>query len=166
MKKCDLCGKNPAAMKVRQMDKDGNRTEIEVCVECARKRGFTEVEKLKFDVAQILAEMKDEVADEDRKLICSRCGLSFAEFKRQGRLGCAGCYDTFREKLEPLVRRIHNAVQHVGKTTNSGRKHAEFSMNVQKLREDLQTAIKAEDYERAARLRDELSQAEKYAGGG
>ena len=147
-------------MKVSQLDKDGKVTDIAVCAECARRRGFTEVEKLKAGVAEIIAELKTRVEDGDTKLVCRNCGMSYAEFKRQGRLGCAECYVSFHDELVPLVRRIHGAAQHVGRTASGGRKQAQVKMNVQKLREALTSAIKEEDYEKAAALRDQLRKAE------
>jgi protein arginine kinase activator len=161
MKMCDLCGKGEATMRVSQLDKNGTVTEISVCAECARERGFTEVEKLKASVGEIIAELKTRIADGDAKKVCSRCGLSYAEFKRQGRLGCAECYSSFHDELLPLIRRIHDAVQHVGRTASGGRKHAQMKMNMQKLREALSGAIQAEDYEKAAALRDQLRRSEE-----
>ena len=160
MKECDLCGKGEATMKVSQLDKDGKVTEISVCAECARQRGFTEVGKLKAGVAEIIAELKTRVDEGDSKLICGNCGLSYAEFKQQGRLGCADCYVSFHDKLAPLIRRIHGAVQHVGRTASGGRKQAQVKMNVQKLRDALSGAIQDEDYEKAAALRDKLRRTE------
>ena len=160
MKLCDLCGKVEATMKVSQLDKDGKVTEISVCAECARQRGFTEVGKLKAGVAEIIAELKTRVDEGDSKLICGNCGLSYAEFKQQGRLGCADCYVSFHDKLAPLIRRIHGAVQHVGRTASGGRKQAQVKMNVQKLRDALSGAIQDEDYEKAAALRDKLRRTE------
>ncbi len=160
MKLCDLCAQTEATMKVSQLDKDGKVTEIAVCADCARQRGFTEVEKLKAGVAEIIAELKTRVDEGDSKLVCRNCGMSYAEFKRQGRLGCAECYVSFHDELLPLIRRIHGAVQHVGRTASGGRKQAQVKMNVQKIREALTGAIQAEDYEKAAALRDQLKQAE------
>jgi protein arginine kinase activator len=160
MKACDLCGKGDATMKVSQLDKDGKVTEISVCAECARQRGFTDVGKLKAGAAEIIAELKTRVDEGDAKLICRNCGLSYAEFKQQGRLGCADCYVSFHDQLVPLIRRIHGAVQHVGRTASGGRKQAQARMNVQKLRDALSGAIQDEDYEKAAALRDQLKRTE------
>jgi protein arginine kinase activator len=161
MKVCDLCGKGEATMNVSQLDKDGKVTEISVCAECASQRGFTEVQQLKAGVAEIIAELKTRVDEADSKLVCQNCGLSYAEFKRQGRLGCADCYVSFHDELLPLIRRIHDAVQHVGRTASGGRKQAQVKMNIQKLREALSGAIQAEDYEKAAALRDQLKRTEE-----
>lgn len=164
MKKCDLCQENDATMTVRRMDKDGNVTELEVCADCARKRGFSEAEKLKMSVAEVLAEIRSRVSADDDKVFCTSCGMSFAEFKRLGRLGCAGCYQSFEKRLEPLVRRIQGAVQHVGKASASGPGVKQPRTSAKRLREELQSAIRAEDYERAAELRDQLNRAEKADG--
>jgi len=161
MKACDLCGKGEATMKVSQLDKDGKVTEMSICAECARQRGFTEVEKLKANSAEIITELKTRIDEGDSKLVCPSCGLSYAEFKRQGRLGCADCYVSFHDQLVPLIRRIHDAVQHVGRTASGGRKQAQMKMNAQKLREALSGAIQDEDYEKAAALRDQLRKTEE-----
>jgi len=158
-KTCDLCGDNQAELKVRQVDKDGKATEIEVCAECARRRGFAEVGKIQLDIAQIVAEMKDKVVDEDAKLVCDVCKMTFADFKRQGRAGCAHCFVAFDDKLEPLVRRVQGAAQHVGRAIRSGRKDAQLEMSVERLDAELKSAIQAENYEKAAGLRDQLSRA-------
>jgi protein arginine kinase activator len=147
---------------VRQLDKEGKATELAICAECARKRGFTSVEDLKQNAAEILAELKARIADSDREVKCPRCKMSFAEFKKLGRLGCAECYRTFAEELRPLVRRLHSSVQHVGKSPQQGRKLAQERLELQRLRAELEQAIRDEDYERAASLRDRL----KKAGGG
>lgn len=160
MKVCDICGKNEAQIRVRQLDKEGRATDLMVCGECAKKRGLTGVEETKIKSAEVLSELRAKVDEIDRKIVCARCGMNFAEFKRRGRLGCAECYHTFARQLEPLLRRLHGAVQHVGKTAQQGRKRAQERLEVQRLRAELQRAIKEEDYERAAALRDRLKRAE------
>ncbi len=161
MKACDLCGKGEGTMRVRQLDKDGRATEIMICGECARLRGLGEVEKLKANVAEIITDLKTRIDEGDAKLICQTCGLSYADFKKQGRLGCAECYTSFHDQLLPLIRRIHDAVQHVGRTASGGRKQAQLKMNLQKLRDALSGAIQDEDYEKAAALRDQLKRTEE-----
>ncbi|MBM3313151.1 hypothetical protein FJY70_01000 [candidate division WOR-3 bacterium] len=160
MKPCDLCGKNEGIVKVSRLDQDGKSTEVVLCPECARRSGFSEVAKLKENAAEIVAELKSKVEEHDAQLLCRNCGLSYADFKRQGRLGCAQCYTWFHDELAPLVRRIHGAIQHVGRTASGGRKQAQVKMNLIKLRDDLTGAIQAEDYEKAAALRDQLRKTE------
>jgi protein arginine kinase activator len=155
-KQCDVCAKNEAVMKVRQVDKDGNASELSICVECAQKRGLTKVEELKTNVAELLDEMKGRIEAKDSKALCPRCGMSYADFKRQGRVGCAQCYTAFHDQLVPVLRRLHSAAQHVGKTTSTGRKAAQERLTAEWLRGELKKAVDGEDYERAATLRDQL----------
>jgi protein arginine kinase activator len=77
---------------------------------------------------------------------CAACGMSAAEFKAAGRLGCAHDYDALRPALEPLLERIHRALAHAGK--------APRAVRVRDWRRRLGAAVAAEDYEEAARLRD------------
>lgn len=157
---CDLCGKREAILRVRQVEK-GGAVNLRVCAECARARGFAEAGRIKTAATEVLAEIKQSVVEGDETLVCPGCGMTFAEFKRKGRLGCARCYPAFEEQLRPLIRRIQGAVQHVGRTARVGRKRAREQMAVARLRAELDSAIAAEDYERAARVRDELGRAEK-----
>jgi len=159
MRLCDLCGKREAALTVRQLDKEGKATELAICAECARKRGFTSVEDLKQNAHEILAELKAKIGEKDKEVVCPSCKMSFADFKKLGRLGCAECYRTFAEQLRPLIRRLHSSVQHVGKSPQQGRKRAQERLEVERLRAELEQAIRDEDYERAASLRDRLKRA-------
>ncbi|MFO7675602.1 MAG: UvrB/UvrC motif-containing protein [bacterium] len=161
-RKCSLCGRREATLRVRQVDKDG-ASDLDICAECARIRGFTEARQIKANACEILDDMKKSVSESDGALVCPGCGLTFAEFKRKGRLGCARCYLAFEEQLRPLVQRLQGAAQHVGRAAKAGRRRAREQMAVVRLRAELEAAIVAEDYEQAARLRDELGRAEKDA---
>jgi protein arginine kinase activator len=88
---------------------------------------------------------------------CSFCGLTFADFRRTGRLGCPHCYETFGEQLPRLLRRIHGGVKHVGKVYLPPDPTAsELEKRLEGLRRGLDRAVHDEDFERAAELRDEI----------
>lgn len=164
MKPCDICGRNDAVMRVRQLAKDGTASEIEVCQSCAQARGLVETHEIRSDATAVLAGLREQVEASDETAQCPACGASFADFKRKGQLGCAECYAAFRERLLPLVRRLHGAVQHVGKTPSAGRKQAQAKMSLLQLRDELAVAVNSEDYEKAAALRDRLRRAEDETG--
>lgn len=88
---------------------------------------------------------------------CPTCGMTMARFRQRGLLGCADCYTTFETELTPLIERAHEGhTQHVGKVPT--RRHgveAHFN-RISALRRQLSEAVGAEQYERAAKLRDEL----------
>ena len=81
------------------------------------------------------------------------CGITLAEFKAEGRLGCANDYDSLRGALEPLLERIHRSVIHAGK--------APRAVRLREWKRQMQAAVAAEEYEEAARLRDLIRKAEK-----
>jgi protein arginine kinase activator len=109
---------------------------------------------------------------------CDACGITYADFKQGGLLGCERDYSTFEKELTPLISRAHEgATHHTGKTPNrkegsgsgSGVGSGVGSMasevkkkkvDIVKLKRELENAIKAEDYERAAKLRDQIRRAE------
>ncbi len=95
-------------------------------------------------------------------LVCPDCGLKYAQFRADGRLGCPADYDNFREPLEPILERVHRNLRHVGKVPRAVQaRHARQERA--ELERLLQDAIATEHYEEAARLRDRIR--EKDAAG-
>src|SRR5688572_1513632 len=93
---------------------------------------------------------------------CPSCGISFAEFREKGRLGCPNDYEFFEEHLTPLLEKIHGATEHRGRLPQ-GSLDAAGKRNdlLLRLRRDLLQAVKGEQYEAAARLRDEIRRVEE-----
>ncbi len=94
---------------------------------------------------------------------CPICGLSWAQFKQGGIFGCSHDYTQFEARVLPLLKRAQEgAHQHVGKVPAKMRNRGDDRQVITlRLRRDLQLAIDAENYEQAARLRDELRQIEQ-----
>ena len=113
-----------------------------------------------------IATLKAVDADEDDSFtyelvaddfqICPCCGVSFQDFRRDGLLGCAADYSTFRELLEPLLASIHGSTRHVGKRARSSATSNERNASLVRLRNELRDAVEVEDYERASLLRDQI----------
>jgi protein arginine kinase activator len=105
-----------------------------------------------------------QTAEELEKLdkrACPECGITFFEFRNQGRLGCAHDYVFFEAELDPLISNIHGATQHVGKKPKRGGDlGTERRSDLSRLRKELDKAIKREDYEQASQLRDQIRQME------
>jgi protein arginine kinase activator len=124
------------------------------------------LEDAKFPLAHFISSMMQDMtsgaprerADEvDAK--CSECGLSFQEFSRTGRLGCGHCYESFRASMQELLRRIHGNTTHEGRRPQRApKKVKEQSQDttLKQLKTDLDRAIADEDFELAAKLRDEI----------
>jgi protein arginine kinase activator len=101
----------------------------------------------------------DELAVLDKKA-CDMCGITFFEFRNQGRLGCPHDYEQFEKELEPLIANVHGATQHTGRRPDRGGGPLPESTSeltsVIGLRREMQEAIAAEDYERARQIRDAI----------
>ena len=117
-----------------------------------------------FPLAEILsglAQPAPETAATEPKdeLTCSACGLTFTEFTRQGRFSCGECYSAFRSRLEPILRKIHGASLHRGRNPEHAHLDDQAAVPIKeeaRLDAELTKAIAAEDFERAAELRDKL----------
>jgi len=92
---------------------------------------------------------------------CANCGLTYADFKKIGRLGCSECYDTFKKYLGPLLKKIHGSILHFGKSPFKVARVLDEREDLQALRNQLQKAIETEEFEEAARIRDKIKELEK-----
>ena len=98
--------------------------------------------------------------EEESQVRCSNCVISFSEFREQGRLGCPTCYEEFREDLVPLLENIHEEAVHCGKRPVRSPSQSEDQQRLIQLRNQQNEAIEREDYEAAAKLRDEITELE------
>lgn len=154
---CDICGKNKATVHLTEIV-DEQMTELHLCEGCAREKG-AQMEK-HFGLADLLAGLADlggqlETADKV-KIECTRCGMTYQDFKKIGRFGCGQCYQAFKKNLLPLLKRIHGSTQHTGKTPIKVGKVTKAMSELQELKAKLQGAIQMEEFEEAANLRDRI----------
>ena len=87
---------------------------------------------------------------------CPLCGADYAELAAVGKVGCPACYTVFSEELSEVVRAIHGHSEHRGKLSAGYRAKRERLSRLEILRGQLKKAVEAEEYERAAGLRDEI----------
>ncbi len=152
---CQRCREDATVHLVETVE--GRRQELHLCSGCARKAGLGPSPApgpgLLDDVLQglILAHVGELVGELARKT-CPDCGLRFMEFRADGRLGCPNDYPLFLGGLLPLLRKSQAATRHVGKVPR--RRPADPGRL--RTRAKLREAVAREDYELAARLRDEL----------
>ncbi|MEM8865968.1 MAG: UvrB/UvrC motif-containing protein [Planctomycetota bacterium] len=107
-----------------------------------------------------VSETAEDLARLDER-VCPVCGISFLEFRKQGRLGCPHDYKHFAEELEPLLVNIHGEATHVGKSPKHGGADAEQQTQLIRLRREMKDAVATEDYERASQLRDQIKDIEQ-----
>ena len=161
---CGECGKCEAKVSCTEFA-DGKATTWSLCEECARKRGVSaSLSSLSGPLVNILMGLLEEVGREEAVEAgpgCDACGLTLSEFRRTGRLGCSACYGTFREELRPLLRRIHGSGEHTGRVPGSLEVSEGPRREILRLRSELDRAVKREEYERAAALRDLIRKKEE-----
>jgi protein arginine kinase activator len=164
--KCQECDRQ-ATFHITELS-DGKPQELHLCEECARKY-LTEPEEVSAETSASLAGMLaqqlavGETAEELARLeqkACPDCGITFLEFRKNGRLGCPNDYTFFAEELEPLILNIHGETLHTGKIPQRCGGQSKRQTELIRLRRDMKEAVTKEDYERASRIRDQIQQFE------
>jgi protein arginine kinase activator len=160
---CERCKKAQATFHLTNLEPSGSKVERHLCERCSAEEGFLSQKppvKLNEFLESFIAGGKLAGAAVSG-MVCEECGISYIEFRNQGLLGCAHDYDAFREPLAKLLERAHDgATHHTGKTPRSLGAPRTTQQDVRKLRKQLEEAVAAEDYERAAALRDRIQKLE------
>ncbi len=159
---CDVCGKHQATVHLTEII-DDQMNELHLCEECAKQKSV-QMES-QFGLSDLLAGLaefeKPTVEKETPVAACPTCKLSYADFKKIGRLGCGDCYAAFKRYLGPLLKRIHGSGQHTGKMPITVTKVVKKTFDAQQLRQRLHQAIEDEAFEEAARIRDQIRDLEQ-----
>jgi len=183
--KCDNCGNKPATVHLTEI-RGGKKIEKHLCEQCAAQsegmpvKQHTPINELLTNFVMAHAGIQKELG-----VTCPHCGITWAEFRQSGLLGCEHDYATFEKDLTPLLKRAHDETHHTGKIPTrassgvgplaaAGPAGAQAvtpavaaapsrrrKVDVGKLRKDLAKAVEVEDYERAAKLRDQIREAEE-----
>lgn len=167
--KCDNCNR-PATVYVTEI-RNGKKIEKHLCEQCAaQSEGMPPAVKSHTPINELLTNFVMAHAGLQKELgtTCDACQITWAEFRQTGLFGCEKDYDVFDKDLTPLLQRAHEgAGHHVGKTparagsAPTAAKPRKKAVDVNKLRKELDRAVELEDYERAAKLRDQIRQAEE-----
>lgn len=161
-RKCDKCEQEATVHEVTI--KGGQKVEKHLCEACAREDGIAiqPSQPISELITKFVMSHSGGRPEGGRAPVCADCGLSFVEFRQQGLLGCHACYGAFEEQLGSLIERAHEgATHHLGKTPKRAGGAIDRQKRIVALRKQLTDAIEAEQYERAASLRDQLLTVEK-----
>lgn len=158
--RCDNCGRHESVIQLTQVENNEMRV-LHLCEECAVERGVElESQKTNAPLADFLAQI-GKVSDAPSVGRCPSCGMTAANLRQTGRLGCAVCYTHYDEHLRSLLRRLHGGTKHVGKVlAPSSPEDGNRTARILSLRRSLQHAVEAEDFEFAASIRDQLRELE------
>lgn len=155
--RCQRCSKNATVHLTEIVN--GEKTEKHLCEDCAQKEGVTI--KAQVPISELLDNLAVAQAEAQQlnSLSCPQCGISWSEFRKSGSLGCPHDYIAFEEPLHEILERAHEgACSHVGKIPQRSASHATDHLKLLMLRKTLRKAVADEDYEAAARIRDQIRQ--------
>jgi protein arginine kinase activator len=147
--------------------KGGKKIEKHLCEQCAAAQPDLPVQA-HTPINELLTNfvMAHSGLTREQSAACEQCGMTWAQFRQTGLFGCEHDYTLFEKDLTPLLQRAHESgTHHIGKVPtrrggSGGVPAARKRMDLSKLRKELQRAVETEDYERAAKLRDQIRDAE------
>ena len=159
--RCEKCPKQ-ATFHITDIVEKGKHREFHFCDEHARQHLAPSDEASEQPISELAKKLivsgqgplrEPSPAD---KQVCPICQISFLEFRNSGRLGCPYDYEVFRDELMPLLENIHGETRHSGKVPRRAPRNTQQQTTLIQLRNELKRAVAAEDYESAARLRDQI----------
>ncbi len=162
---CQNCSKREATTHIKRVV-NGETAQMYLCSSCAAQLGYNDVfSDFGMNFGDFFASVLGEGIKGKASAIkrCEQCGSSYTDISKSGKLGCANCYQTFYEELLPTIQRIHGKTAHNGKNVNDTviETEADSADEVEKLRNEMKTAVEGENFEKAAELRDKIKRLEE-----
>lgn len=164
---CQECHERPAALHFTKIV-NGEKTEIYVCDVCAKEKGYMGYDEDGYSLHNLLSGLFNfenlHINDQQKNAApsvyvtkCPKCGMTYEQFKRKGKFGCAGCYETFSERLNPIFKRVHSGnTRHHGKIPKRTGSGIEHRKKLETLKKQLTKLIDNQEFEQAAQVRDEI----------
>jgi protein arginine kinase activator len=160
---CEICKNNTATVHLTEIV-DGHRTETHLCQNCAQKEGITVKSQLSLNelLSSLIAahqQTDENAAIEKADKVCNECGMTMDIFRKQALLGCPNDYKVFEDELRDVIEKTQdNNSLHIGKIPpfTSSKVEPQKADIIEDLQRRLDLAVKTEDYELAAKLRDQL----------
>jgi len=159
---CEICQSKDATIHLTEIS-DGVRTEMHLCEQCAHEQGVGVKNYIPLNelLSNLLAAGPTEEGPmglTDSGQVCPHCGYTLEKFHEKAVLGCPNDYEVFEKSLLPLIKKAHDgATHHCGKIPSRVPKDSKQQIETARLRRQLEEAVKNEDYELAAELRDKLA---------
>lgn len=165
---CEKCQQNEVAVHLTDIAA-GIKKKYQLCKKCAEDHGVSIQAQLKKHKQFTLTEFygspqsqshqdKDQATDS----ACSQCGMSYSLFRKEGKFGCSHDYQTFRSDLDELMNKIHASSQHRGRAPGRFRQQVSRQVQLDHLREELTQAVSDEQFEEAAKIRDQMRLLESH----
>jgi len=164
---CSNCKKNDANTHIKE-NINGQLREYYLCPNCAKSLNYSNFGKVfDLDLNSFFgsALSKPQVLKKPETEVCETCGAGFDYLIASGKVGCADCYKKFAGKLYPSIQRIHGNTKHSGKIPSIAGKQLKVQRQINELKQQLEEAIKEQEFEKAAEFRDQLKALAKEDGG-
>lgn len=161
---CDKCKKNQANVFVKE-NINGKISEQHLCSECAGGKFIKPSFDNFWDMSAYLTNMfpSSKLQELPEEKICPVCKSSLNDIIQSGKVGCGNCYSVYETELLPNIRRIHGNVLHTGKLPAAQSAEYAKKRKLEKLQDEMKKAIEAQNFEKAAVLRDEIKAFNKEA---
>lgn len=160
---CQICGKREATFHLQEVV-NGKARELHICEVCAKEKGLSESFLIPtFSLSNLIAGLTEwQIPPSEKTMItCPHCGLTYSDIQKKGKIGCSSCYRTFKSYLNTLLERIQGRTLHSGKIPRRSKAKDTKEKRIYELRRYLEEAVRKEEYEKAAQLRDEIRRLEK-----
>ncbi len=165
--RCQICNKNDATIHLTEIT-DGVRAEMHICELCAQEQGIAVKSQIPLNelLSSLLAvQPTDEElfgsSEKDSKTSCPHCGFTLDKFRKEAVLGCPYDYEVFEKSLLQIIKKAHNGnTAHCGKVPSKASAGIKKQAKIITLHQKLQEAVRSEDYELAAKLRDKIKKFE------
>jgi len=156
---CPKCHSKIATVRYAEVV-DGKVTERLLCLECINRLQVEEAKGFAFS-SPTLVKRKPPVADVVNEAVrtgrrCPSCSTLLSDILERGKVGCAKCYEEFSDQLAPHLYGMHFTLSHKGKMPHFDDAREHLRLDLQSKRALLRRVLRAENYEEAARLRDDI----------
>ncbi|MDE7390513.1 MAG: UvrB/UvrC motif-containing protein [Lachnospiraceae bacterium] len=169
---CQACRKKQANTHIKNIV-NGELTELLLCSDCAEKMGYGMKLTNMFDLGSLGSLMSGIMGEATTSALaaeqhCPKCGSTFSSIAKSGWVGCSECYNVFYDRLLPSIKKIHGNTIHTGKKSSAANNTEPQTSAVsnkvnrsEQLKAKLKDAIDAQEFERAAELRDLIKELEQ-----
>lgn len=153
---CQVCKKNEATIHLTEIIND-KMVELHVCEGCAKEKSVELTPPMAFnDILSGLADFTGKVKEDTLNVICPHCKMTFEQFREKGRLGCAQCYDSFKDELSALIKNVQGTTHHIGKRPAEMDESRQIQVEIKQLSHKLKQLVKDEEFEEAVQVRDKI----------
>lgn len=160
--KCQKCGKREATAHITKIV-NGYKEELHLCSDCASSSPeYKEMKSgMNFGISDFLTGMftggkQSAIGGERGTDVCPTCNMPYDEFLKHGKLGCGDCYKAFNTKIRRPLKQIHGTFEHIGKVPRRGGNDLMIGKKISSLEAEMNAAVQRQDFEVAAKLRDEI----------